>query len=239
MHASHDALMLVPCPIRKLVHNFLVAEAQLNYGDASQTEEQTLEALGGFDLVGTTDGMRILLPKDKYTGSPTPIGVKCFTAPHKNGVPSMSYGIFQQKQRLKAEYQGMSESELGALLRTKRGGGSGEEDISITEPYDEGILFYTGDTTIALLRERWREICQRYEYIIHEVTFLGPPSAGLDSSARAKGHTHYAQLHPWICAFPRTTFICVHWSLRYEREEVLEFFDRNYGGVPNNVVLCL
>jgi len=47
VHASHDALLLVPRPIRKLVHNFLVAEAQLNYGDASQREEQTLEALGG------------------------------------------------------------------------------------------------------------------------------------------------------------------------------------------------
>lgn len=131
----------------------------------------------------------------------------------------------------------MSKSELGALLRTKRS--SGSEEVSITESYDEGILFYTGDTKIDLLRERWKEICPRYKYIIHEVTFLGPPSSDLDSSAQAKGHTHYAQLHPWICAFPKTTFICVHWSLRYDREEVLDFFRKNYGGVPKNVVLWL
>eukprot|EP00579_Thalassiosira_antarctica_P018065 CAMPEP_0201938026 /NCGR_PEP_ID=MMETSP0903-20130614/40600_1 /ASSEMBLY_ACC=CAM_ASM_000552 /TAXON_ID=420261 /ORGANISM="Thalassiosira antarctica, Strain CCMP982" /LENGTH=597 /DNA_ID=CAMNT_0048479181 /DNA_START=44 /DNA_END=1837 /DNA_ORIENTATION=- len=239
VHASHDALMLVPEPIKKLVHNFLVAEAQLNYGDATQTEEQTLEALGAFNLVGVTDGSRIMLPKDKYIGSPTPIGVQCFTAPHKEGVPANSYGIFRQKQRLKEEYQGMSKSELGALLRTKRSASKDEKELSITETYDEGILFYTGDTTIALLRERWREICRAYKYIIHEVTFLGPPSSDLDNSVRAKGHTHYAQLHPWICAFPKTTFICVHWSLRYEREEVLDFFSKNYGGVPKNVVLWL
>eukprot|EP00580_Thalassiosira_gravida_P018622 CAMPEP_0201663872 /NCGR_PEP_ID=MMETSP0494-20130426/5528_1 /ASSEMBLY_ACC=CAM_ASM_000839 /TAXON_ID=420259 /ORGANISM="Thalassiosira gravida, Strain GMp14c1" /LENGTH=625 /DNA_ID=CAMNT_0048142545 /DNA_START=367 /DNA_END=2244 /DNA_ORIENTATION=+ len=240
VHASHNALMLVPEQIKTLVHNFLVAEAQLNYGEIT-TEEQTLEALGGFNLVGTTDGTRIMLPKDKYTGSPTPIGVKCLTAPHKEGVPANSYGIFRQKQRLKEEYQGMSKSELGALLRTKRSAKGTEEgkDLSITESYDEGILFYTGDTTITLLRERWREICRAYKYIIHEVTFLGPPSSDLDSSVRAKGHTHYAQLHPWICAFPRRTFILVHWSLRYEREEVLEFFRKNYGGVPKNVVLWL
>lgn len=68
---------------------------------------------------------------------------------------------------------------------------------------------------------------------------LGHPSSELDNSVRNKGHTHYAQLHPWICAFPGTTFICVHWSLRYDREEVLNFFESNYGGVPNNVVLWL
>ena len=215
IHASNGALVLVPEPIKKLVSNFLVAEAQLNYGTET-TEEETLEALGGFNLVGTTDGARIMLPKDKYMGSPTPIGVKVFSAPHKEGVPANSYGIFRQKQRLKEEYRGMSKSELGALLRTKKSSGNDEKEISITESYDDGILFYTGDTTIALLRERWRDICRRYKYMIHEVTFLGPPSSNLDSSVQQKGHTHYAQLHPWICAFPRTTFICVHWSLRCE-----------------------
>lgn len=239
VHASHNALLLVPQPIEKLVRKFLIAEAQLNYGDANQTDEETLEALGEFNLMATTDGCRVMLPKDRYTGSPVPIGVQVFTAPHKEGVPANSYGIFRQKQRLRKEYQGMSKSELGAILRTKRSDGNDEKDMSITESYDEGVLFYTGDTTIALLQERWREICPRYKYIIHEVTFLGEPSTNLDSSVRAKGHTHYAQLHPWICAFPNTTFICVHWSLRYEREEVLDFFDKNYGGVPKNVVLWL
>ena len=239
VHNSHGALILVPERIKKLVHNFLVAEAQLNYGDETQTEEETLDALGGFNLVGTTDGSRIMLPKENYMGSPTPIGIKVFCAPHKEGVPANSYGVFRQKQRLKEEYQNMTKSELGAILRTKRSAGSDEKDLSITESYDEGIIFYTGDTTISLLRERWREICPKYRYIIHEVTFLGAPSSDLDSSSRAKGHTHYAQLHPWICAFPKTTFLLVHWSLRYDREEVLSFFNENYGGVPKNVVLWL
>ena len=129
----------------------LVSEAQLNYGDPNQSEEETIEALGEFNIVGTCDESRIMLSKDKYMGSPTPIGVKVFCAPHKQGVPANSYGIFREKQRLKEEYQGMSKSEIGAVLRTKR--------VSITESYDEGILCYTGDTTIQLLRQRWKEIC--------------------------------------------------------------------------------
>jgi len=238
VHASKDALMIVSERIKGLVERFLLAEAQLNYGDPSQTNEETIEALGEFNLLGATDGKRIMLPKDKYTGSPTPIGIQVFSAPHKQGVPANSYGIFREKQRLKEEYQAMSKSELGAVLRAKRSS-SDEKEVTITESYDEGILFYTGDTTINLLRERWREICRFYKYIIHEVTFLGPPSSDLDSSSRAKGHTHYAQLHPWILAFPNTTFLLVHWSLRYDREEVLSFFNKNYGGVPSNVVLWL
>ena len=65
----------------------------------------------------------------------------------------------------------MSNSELGAILRSKRDGAG--DEVSITESYDEGILFYTGDTTITLLRERWRSILPKYKFIIHEVTFLG------------------------------------------------------------------
>ncbi len=237
VHASRDALLLVPESIQTLVHKFLIAEAQLNYGDASQTDEETLEALGGFNVVGVKDGTRIMLPSDKYMGSPTPLGIQVFAAPHKKGVPAVSYGIFRCKQRLKEEFQDMSKSELGALLRQKRE--KGKEEFSITESYDEGLIFYTGDTTISLLRERWKEILPHYKFIIHEVTFLGAPSSGLDNSVREKGHTHYAQLHPWICAFPETTFICVHWSLRYGRENVLDFFENNYGGLPKNVVLWL
>ena len=99
------------------------------------------------------------------------------------------------------------------------------------------MVFFSGDTTIRLLRERHREILPKYETIIHEVTFLGPPSDELDAAAQRKGHTHYAQLHPFVLAFPNTTFICVHFSLRYSKNDILEFFSEQYGGVPRNVVL--
>ena len=240
VHVNKGVMCLVPRPIEHLVNKFLLAEAQLNYGDANQTDEETILALGKFNVVGVDDGLRLMLPKDKYIGSPTPIGIQVFSAPHKDGVPACSYGVFRQKQRLKPEFQEMSKSEIGAFLREKRASGSNDdEDLSITESYDEGVIFYTGDTTITLLRKRWKEILPQYKHIIHEVTFLGPPSSDLDASVRAKGHTHYAQLHPWILAFPETTFICVHWSLRYSKDEILAWFSKNYNGVPKNVVLWL
>jgi len=230
VHAQGKAKIMAPKSISSLVRRFLIAEAQLNYGDEKQTDEETIAALGDFDIDAVEDGDEILLPRSCYTGSPTPLGVQVFTAPHKDGVPAVSYGIYRAKTRLKDEYASLPKSELGGLI---------QNDVQITEPYNEGLLFYTGDTTITLLRERWREILPKYKHIIHEVTFLGQPSSKLDEASRKKGHTHYSQLHPWICAFPDTTFVCVHWSLRYSREDVLDFFDRQYGGVPKNVVLWI
>jgi len=228
VHAQRKAKILAPEPIAGLVRNFLIAEAQLNYGDRHQTDEETIKALGEFDILPVSDGDDILLPKSSYTGSPKPLGVEVFSAPHKDGVPAVSYGLYRSKTRLKQEFASLPKSELGALIRN---------DVQITESYQQGLLFYTGDTTIRLLRERYEDILPKYKHIIHEVTFLGQPSSELDESSRRKGHTHYSQLHPWICAFPETTFVCVHWSLKYSRKDVLEFFEEQYGGVPKNVVL--
>ena len=230
VHAQSKAKILAPQKISKLVRRFLIAEAQLNYGSQDQTDEETIEALGEFDILPVSDGDEILLPRSSYTGSPKPLGVEVFEAPHKNGVPAVSYGLYRSKTRLKEEYASLPKSELGALIRN---------DVEITESYQQGLLFYTGDTTINLLRNRYEDILPKYKHIIHEVTFLGQPSTKLDESTFQKGHTHYSQLHPWICAFPDTTFVCVHWSLKYSRARVLEFFQEQYGGVPKNVVLWI
>jgi ribonuclease Z len=227
-HAAAKCKILCPKAIAPLVRRFLLAEAQLNYGDATQTDDETTSALGDYDIQAVTDGEEFLLSREFYQGSPTPIGVQVFRAPHKEGVPAVSYGLYRAKTRLKPDYASLPKSELGALI---------QKGIVITESFNEGLLFYTGDTTINLLRERWKEILPKYKHVIHEVTFLGKPSSDLDESTRLKGHTHYSQLHPWICAFPETTFVCVHWSLRYSREDVLNFFKDEYGGVPKNVVL--
>lgn len=225
---ARRAKIIAPKPIASLVRRFLLAEAQLNYGDELQTDAETISALGEFDIEPVGDLDDFLLPRDCYSGSPTPVGVQVVEAPHKSGVPAVAYGLYRAKSRLKPEFATLPKNELGALLR---------DDVPITESYNEGIIFFGGDTTIELLRGRHREILPKYKHIIHECTFLGLPSDELDTDTRLKGHTHYAQLHPFICAFPETTFICVHWSLRYSKDDILAFFSDQYGGVPRNVVL--
>ena len=127
---ARKARVFVPRAIDPLVRRFLIAEAQLNYGQA-QSDAET-EAFLGLDLRPVDDGEAFLLEPDRYQGSPTPLGLEVFTAPHKKGVPSCSYGLFRRKSRLKSEYQGLDKRKLGALVR---------EDVAITEPYDQGVLF--------------------------------------------------------------------------------------------------
>ena len=110
------------------MRRFLLAEAQLNFGDAAQTDEETVAALGDFRLESVGDGdeargrplprrrlprgyaareyaarEQVLLPKEAYAGSPTPLGVQVFDAPHKRGIPAVAYGVYRVKRRLKQE----------------------------------------------------------------------------------------------------------------------------------------
>lgn len=76
VHAQGGAKIMAPKSISSLVRRFLLTEAQLNYGDENQTDEETIAALGDFDVDAVEDGDEILLPRACYTGSPTPLGVQ-------------------------------------------------------------------------------------------------------------------------------------------------------------------
>ena len=224
---KHPPLVVLPAPLEPLVRNFLFAESVLNFGHA-QSEEENTKALGALDLRGVEDGDEFQLPKHAFSGK-CGMSVEVFHAPHKD-MPSVSYGLFRIGKRLKPEYADQ-QHRIGELMKEN-------PELEVSETYKERTLFYSGDATIELLQARTPDILQ-YRYVIHECTFLGPPSAELDEYARTRGHTHYAQLHKFICSAPDTIFVLVHWSIRYSREDVTNFFDEQYGGVPRNVVLWI
>lgn len=219
--------VLLPTALEPLVRTFLWAESQLNYGHA-QTPEENERAIGALDLTSVADGDVIELPKHATTGRGA-VHVEVFTAPHKD-MPAVSYGLFRVAKKLKPQYAHEAH-RIGELLRASPG-------LEVTHAVRERLIFYSGDTTIELLHTRAEEVLA-YPYIIHEVTFLGPPSAELHEYARTRGHTHYAQLHPFISRAPNSIFILVHWSIRYSRADVEAFFKEQYGGVPRNVVLWI
>eukprot|EP00965_Chrysotila_dentata_P208829 6184930-Pleurochrysis_carterae.AAC.3 len=219
--------ILLPAPLEPLVRQFLLAESQLNFGKP-QTEEENYAALGQFDLLSCADGDVVELPKHAYLGRDG-LCVEALRATHKD-MPALSYGIFRKTKKLKPEFAAQRH-RIKQLLKESPG-------IELTEIVNERLLFYTGDTTIELLEQHAAHILS-YKYIVHECSFLGPPSKKLDQYALQRGHTHYAQLHPYICSAPNTTFILVHWSIRYSREDVEAFFEEQYGGVPENVVLWI
>ena len=219
--------VLLPAALEPLVRGFLTAESVLNYG-RPQTAEENEAALGALDLHAVVDGDEIELPAHCVSGKRA-MGVEVWEAPHK-AMPAVSYGLFRYAKSLKPEYAAQRHA-ISELMRR-------DPSLEVTRRVKDRILFYSGDTTIGLL-ERASDDILRYRYIVHECTFLGPPSADLDEYASTRGHTHYAQLHRFICAAPDSIWILVHWSIRYSRQDVERFFDEQYGGVPKNVVLWI
>lgn len=220
--------VLLPAPLEPLVRSFLYSESVLNYGQP-QSEADNEAALGALDLHAVSDGDVVGLPRHCYAGPMRGLSVQVFAAPHKN-MPAVAYGLFRYAKRLKPEYAAQ-QHRIAELVRASPG-------LEVSEKIKERLLFYSGDTTIGLLERSAEEVLQ-YRHVVHECTFCGPPSAELDEYAAKRGHTHYAQLHPFISASPDTIWILVHWSIKYSRDDVEEFFRENYGGVPRNVVLWI
>lgn len=225
--ASRKPKVLLPAALEPLVRNFLHSAAVLNNGHP-QTLAETDMAIGKPDLHPCGGGDVIKLPRDCHTGKDG-LCIEVFSASHKS-MPAVSYGIFREKRKLKPEFAQQSH-RIAELLRN-------QPDLVVTEEIRDRILFYSGDTTIDLLEHYASEVL-KYRYVIHECTFLGPPSSKLDHYAADRGHTHYAALHKFICSAPNTVFILVHWSLKYSREDITAFFEDQYGGVPRNVVLWI
>lgn len=217
--AMKTTKVLLPEEIETLARRFVQAEAALNYGQ-HQTDEETDKALGPLNFCPVAPGDRILLSKE--------IGVRVYRATHKPGVPAVAYGVFRPKKRLRPAFIGASAEYIKA------------HRDEVIETYDQGLLFYSGDSTAEMLSTKNPDILRDYKIIIHECTFLGEPDdPELEASCAKSGHTHFAQIFPMVCAYPETTFVLVHFSTRYSPQDVVDFFDEQYGGRPKNVVLWI
>jgi ribonuclease Z len=83
-----------------------------------------------------------------------------FRTKHTRSEKSLGYNIIEDRRRLKSEYQGLGESEIGKLVQEK-----GREEI--TETYAQKLFSYSGDCA-PLDPEDVRET----EILCHEATFL-------------------------------------------------------------------
>lgn len=216
-----NAKIVLPREIETLARRFVQAEAVLNLG-RHQSDDENDAALGALDFAPVAPGDDLDL-----SVASRDLGVRVYRATHKPGVPSVAYGLYRRKRRLKPEFAGASPEYIKAHR---------EDCIQV---YRDAMLFYSGDTTIDMILGN-PAILEEYPYVIHECTFLGDPDdPNLERTCAATGHTHYAQLFPLVCAHPATTFVLVHFSTRYTKQDVLGFFERAYGGLPQNVVLWI
>lgn len=139
------------------------------------------------------------------------IAVKCIRNEHvdvdNSIIKSLSFDIFEVKQKLKAEFHGLSGSAIKQLRQEK-----GNDFIS--ETVRTPILSYSGDTPVHNV-DRWKHS----KILIHEATFLD--AATRDSSNAPKhAHSTLEEVIAMVAESQVEHLILGHFSTRYSTEQI-------------------
>jgi ribonuclease Z len=162
---------------------------------------------------GLKEGDRFRINMNK-----TDIEVQVFNCDH--GIPTISYGFSEVKQKLKDEYVGLPGSEIGALKK---------QGVDITKEVIQKKLAYVCDTSIKVFEMNPNILDYRTVFI--ECTFF--MSDEINNAIKNK-HIHWDQLKPYITMHPEITFVLFHFSQRYKDVEISEFFQKEIdNGITN------
>lgn len=137
-----------------------------------------------------------------------------------HSVDCVGYAFFEVKEKLKEEFRGLPGKELGKLRK---------EGTALTEATEIPLFAFMGDTTAKAFGVG-RECDSggsvpeplQFPVVITECTFL--EDSEVDNAARTC-HTHWSNLEGVMAAHPETTFVLIHFSLRYKAPYVRQFLD--------------
>ena len=104
---------------------------------------------------------------------------------------------------MKPEFQGLAGPQLAAL---KKGG------ATITETVRQKKLTFLGDTTVEVFSDD--SILKDLPVLFVECTFVDDEVS--PEEAKQRGHVHWHDLRPVVESHPKTTFVLIHFSKRYD-----------------------
>lgn len=124
-------------------------------------------------------------------------------------VPCIGYGFSEKKNKLKDEYKNFKGNEIKSLR---------DQNVDIYNVVIDYFLLFLGDTSKTVLED---QRIYKYKNIMIECTFLF--DSELDQADKTK-HMHWNYLKPYIQNNPHIKFILYHFSQRYKRDEITDFF---------------
>jgi ribonuclease Z len=140
-------------------------------------------------------------------------GNRLITAvPTSHPVPSLGYVVWERRQKLREEYQGLP----GERIRELR-----ESGAELTREVRVPLLAYTGDTGPAGLDDN-RAFFEA-KVLIMELSFLRP--AHSREKIHAFGHLHLDDLIERAERFRNEAIVVAHISSRYEADEALRLVE--------------
>ena len=130
--------------------------------------------------------------------------------PCDHSVQCIGYGFIEQKVKLADEYVGLSGAELGKLRK---------QGINFNKIVEAPFFCFLGDTSKEVLSDNRLE---KYTTVMIECTFIEEEDLGQADETK---HMHWIYLEPYVRTHPDITFILYHFSQRYKKEFINEFFN--------------
>lgn len=200
------------CPkqIMKLIDNYIMSMFALANPNPNELNPELNfdESLKNYEIIGVdeeTKPIEIMLGKQIHL-------LEFYKCTHS--VPCIGYGISIIKNKLKSQYIGLKQNELKELKF------SGQE---ITEKVIEPEFFFSGDTTVELFElSKGREIF-KYPNIIIECSFILNDDL---KHAEEKKHMCWSNLKSHVESNPQICWILTHFSQKYKKEQVENFFSQ-------------
>jgi len=215
--SEQPTIVYVPEQLVKYIRQYATSAAQLN-----NTQDDIRESDPSQSLV--VNG--VIHEQSFFLKGKREIQITCVQCYHK--VPSIGYCFSEIKQKLKEEYKNLAPKEIGQLKR---------QGVEISTSVITPAFVFLGDTTIDVFENH--PVLFKYPAIIVECTLLMEDRIEV---ATEGGHMHWKQLQKYVVENPQTTFVLIHFSVRYKSIKILEFFDAimNDPIQPlKNLIICL
>lgn len=141
-----------------------------------------------------------------------------------HSVPCIGYGISIIKNKLKSEYIELKQNQIKELKLS---------GIEITEKNICPEFFFSGDTTHEIFNSDKGKQIFKYPNIIIECSFV--LEEDLVHSIEKK-HMGWSYLKPFIQSNPKIQWILTHFSQKYKKEQLDDFFNKE--NLSNIKVWC-
>jgi ribonuclease Z len=201
----------MPQEIEKLIKNFNDSMFRLTFNDKNAS-------FNFYDSIPVQPTQKI-----DFQNKSGKYQIEIFKCDHT--VPCVGYGFCQIKKHLKEEYKGVSGKELGALKKS---------GTKIEDEYMDYQFVFLGDTTAKMFEFEENKNIFLYKTIIIECSFLEEDDI---KHSISKKHNHWIFMKPIIQQNPKINFILIHFSSRYKKQEIEDFFARETG-VSNVTLWC-
>ncbi|CAF0999827.1 unnamed protein product [Adineta ricciae] len=171
---------------------------------AGQIDSDPSEWTKNYELIGVQPGEFFPFQKTMQ--------VRVFDMDHS--VPCCGYGFYRKQQKLKAEYQHLTSKEIGNLRRENK-------DLSVSDEKFFPLFAFLCDTTASIFETYSSELFE-FRLIIVECSFIDHEQHA--QRACDVKHIIWDDIQPYVLKYPHITFVLIHFSQQYKRDDIRNFF---------------